>query len=162
MIAGADSDGLCLLEFADRPALPKEKEDLKRLLDADFCDASSLILEETERQVIEYFKGLRKEFDIKLKAPGSEFQRKIWVILQNIPYGATRSYKEQAIALGNLNAIRAVAKANGENRISIIIPCHRVIGSNGDLIGYGGGVWRKKKLLELEARVDGALGMFGE
>ena len=160
MIAGATVDGLCLLEFIDRPALAKEKLDLIRLLNANFIEKSTAIIDDTERQVQEYFMGARRQFEIKINAPGSEFQQKIWSILQTIPFAETRSYKDQALALGNLNAIRAVAKANGENRISIVIPCHRVIGSNGDLIGYGGGIWRKKKLLELEARTAGAFEMF--
>jgi len=85
-----------------------------------------------------------------LHTPGTDFQKSVWKILQEIPYGETRSYKQQAIALGNPKAIRAVASANGHNRISIIIPCHRVIGSDGSLTGYGGGLHRKKWLLDFE------------
>ncbi|MCX6153666.1 MAG: methylated-DNA--[protein]-cysteine S-methyltransferase [Candidatus Kapabacteria bacterium] len=153
MIAGGNDDGLCLLEFQDRPALPKELNDLKRILNAEIINDSHPILEQTGQQIEEYFKRERKDFNIKLNAPGTDFQKRIWEILQEIPYGTTRSYKDQAIRYGNNLAIRAVAKANGDNRISIIIPCHRIIGSDGKLIGYGGGMWRKQKLLEHEAQV---------
>ncbi len=85
-----------------------------------------------------------------LDTPGTDFQQSVWKILQNITYGETRSYKQQAIALNNPKAIRAVASANGHNRVSIVIPCHRVIGSNGSLVGYGGGLHRKRWLLDFE------------
>lgn len=98
----------------------------------------------------EYFEGKRTDFDIPLDLIGSEFQIGVWEQLLRIPYGKTRSYKEQAEALGKPLAIRAVANANGLNKISILIPCHRVIGSDGSLTGYGGGLWRKEKLLQLE------------
>ncbi len=92
------------------------------------------------------------DFDVPLQLPGTDFQVKVWEELMKIPFGSTRSYKEQAIALNNPKAVRAVARANGDNRIAIIIPCHRVIGSDGKLVGYGGGVWRKQYLLNLEKR----------
>ena len=100
----------------------------------------------------EYFDGKRKEFDLPLRAEGTEFQKKAWNALLSIPYGQTRTYKEQAEAVGNIKACRAVGAANGKNPISIIIPCHRVIGSNKSLTGYGGGLDIKKALLELESR----------
>ena len=99
----------------------------------------------------EYFDGNREVFDLPLKAEGTEFQKKAWTALLSIPYGETRTYKEQAEAIGNPKACRAVGAANGKNPISIIIPCHRVIGSNKSLIGYGGGLDIKKALLELES-----------
>ena len=102
------------------------------------------------QQLDEYFEGKRKEFSIPLVTPGSTFQQSVWKELQNIPYGITRSYKQQALALKKPEAVRAVANANGTNRIAIIIPCHRVIGADGNLTGYGGGLWRKKWLLDLE------------
>lgn len=101
-------------------------------------------------QLEEYFKGIRKDFSLKLSPNGTDFQNSVWEELKRIPFGKTRSYMEQTKALGNLKAIRAVASANGKNPISIIIPCHRVIGSDGSLTGYGGGLWRKKWLLEHE------------
>ena len=102
-------------------------------------------------QLQEYFSGIRKDFNIKLHPKGTDFQRSVWEELKRIPYGKTRSYMEQTKSLGNLKAIRAVASANGKNPISIIIPCHRVIGSDGSLTGYAGGIWRKKWLLEHES-----------
>ncbi|WGU68998.1 methylated-DNA--[protein]-cysteine S-methyltransferase [Capnocytophaga canimorsus] len=106
-----------------------------------------------ETEIENYFKGELKEFSIPLDLTGTPFQQKVWRILQQIPYGKTISYKEQAQKYRDNKAIRAIASANGKNKISIIIPCHRVIGSNGNLIGYAGGIWRKKKLLELEQNI---------
>ena len=102
-------------------------------------------------QLDEYFSGSRKEFDLPVKLTGTEFQKKAWVTLLDIPYGETRTYKEQAQAVGNIKACRAVGAANGKNPISIIFPCHRVIGANKKLTGYGGGIFIKKALLELES-----------
>lgn len=160
MIAGATDDGLCLLEFNDRPALPKELHDLKLLLHTEIVEEEHGIINLTKIQIDEYFQGKRKEFSIKLNTPGTEFQNKVWSILREIPFGKTRTYKDQAVLLGNPASIRAVGKANGDNRISIIIPCHRVIGTNGDLIGYGGGLWRKHHLLEFEAKVNNNISLF--
>lgn len=101
-------------------------------------------------QLEAYFKGTRTDFDLKLNPKGTPFQRKVWESLQQIPYNTTKSYLEQAIALGDVKAIRAVAAANGKNPIWIVIPCHRVIGSNGALTGYAGEIWRKKWLLAHE------------
>jgi methylated-DNA-[protein]-cysteine S-methyltransferase len=100
----------------------------------------------------EYFSGKRKEFDLPVKLTGTEFQKKAWAALLDIPYGQTRTYKQQAEAVGNVKACRAVGAANGKNPISIIFPCHRVIGANNKLTGYGGGIEIKKALLELERR----------
>ena len=105
---------------------------------------------ETVRMLREYFDGKRKSFDLPLRPSGTEFQIKAWNALLSIPYGQTRSYKEQAEAIGNPKACRAVGNANGKNPISIIIPCHRVIGSNGSLVGFGGGLDVKRMLLDLE------------
>jgi len=101
-------------------------------------------------QLEEYFKGTREEFNLKLNRGGTVFQNSVWDELEKIPFGKTRTYMEQTKCLGDIKAIRAVASANGKNPISIIIPCHRVIGSNGSLTGYAGGIWRKKWLLEHE------------
>lgn len=102
------------------------------------------------RQLKEYFEGKRKEFNVPIEAKGTEFQNKVWKALLDIPYGETRSYKDIAIAIGNEKACRAIGMANNKNPISIIIPCHRVVGSNGKLIGYGGGLDKKEKLLNIE------------
>jgi AraC family transcriptional regulator, regulatory protein of adaptative response / methylated-DNA-[protein]-cysteine methyltransferase len=113
-------------------------------LNAELVPGKSKYFNQLNNELKEYFEGKSRVFTVPLVIPGSEFQQKVWSVLKEIPYGKTRSYKEQAIAMGNLKAIRAVAKANGDNRIAIIIPCHRVIGSTGELVGYSGGVWRKK------------------
>lgn len=110
------------------------------------------ILTKVINQLDEYFAGRRSEFELPLAAKGTEFQQQVWHALCNIPYGQTWSYQDLADAIGNPKAVRAVGLANGKNPISIIIPCHRVIGKNGKLTGYAGGVERKAKLLELEQR----------
>lgn len=106
------------------------------------------------QQLDEYFLGKRKEFDFAFSQEGSEFQQKVWRELINIPYGNFISYLELSRRIGNSKAIRAVGSANGKNNMVIVVPCHRVIGSNGDLIGYGGGLWRKKWLLEHENKYE--------
>jgi len=107
-------------------------------------------LQDCVKQLDEYFKGKRTDFNLKLNPQGTEFQQKVWNELLNVPYGKTSTYLEQTKKLGDVKAIRAVASANGKNPIWIIIPCHRIIGSNGSLTGYAGGIWRKKWLLEHE------------
>lgn len=150
MLIGTTDDALCLLEFIDRRMLETQLQRLQKYFNCTFVPGSNEITEQTAGEIEEYFDGDRKEFTVPLNIPGSDFQQSVWKQLTEIPYGKTRSYKEQAIAIGNLKAIRAVATANGDNRIAIIIPCHRVIGSDGSLTGYGGGLWRKKYLLNLE------------
>jgi AraC family transcriptional regulator of adaptative response/methylated-DNA-[protein]-cysteine methyltransferase len=150
MIAGAFEEGVCLLEFTDRRMLETEFEQLSQRLKASFTMGSNEHLEMLHLQLDEYFAGKRKKFAVSLHAPGTEFQRAVWAELQNIPFGTTRSYKQQALVLKKPEAVRAVARANGMNRIAIVIPCHRVIGDDGSLTGYGGGLWRKQWLLEFE------------
>ena len=108
------------------------------------------ILQDCVQQLTEYFNGSRSTFDLKLNPQGTDFQKKVWKELLNVPFGKTRTYLEQTKKLGDVKAIRAVASANGKNPIWIIIPCHRIIGSDGSLTGYAGGIWRKKWLLEHE------------
>jgi methylated-DNA-[protein]-cysteine S-methyltransferase len=110
-----------------------------------------LVLQDTVTQLAEYFEGSRVDFDLKLNPKGTDFQQKVWNGLLGIPFGKTRSYLEQSKILGDAKAIRAVASANGKNPLWIVVPCHRVIGSNGALTGYAGGLWRKKWLLEHES-----------
>jgi len=110
-------------------------------------------LQECVRQLEEYFQGQRRAFSLKLLPRGTEFQQRVWAQLLKVPYGSTASYRDIALALGDADAVRAVGSANGKNPISIIIPCHRIIGSDGKLIGYGGGVWRKEWLLRHERGV---------
>jgi methylated-DNA-[protein]-cysteine S-methyltransferase len=109
------------------------------------------ILNETEKQLIEYFAGQRSQFNLPLDFQGTAFQKSVWSALLNIPFGETRTYKDIAEAIGNVKAVRAVGAANGKNPISIIAPCHRVIGTNGKLIGFAGGLDKKKILLKLES-----------
>ena len=150
MFACASKEGLCLLEFTDRRMLESEFKDLRKRLNAIILPGDNPHLKQVQVEIQEYFNGNRKGFSVPLHTPGTEFQNTVWKGLNKIPYGNTRSYKEQAVALGKTNATRAVASANGQNRIAIIIPCHRVIGSDGKLVGYGGGLHRKKWLLDLE------------
>lgn len=120
----------------------------------DVMLAETKLIKETCKQLQEYFEGKRKAFNLPLAPKGTPFQLKVWNALQNIPYGETRSYKDIAIAAGNFQASRAVGMANNRNPISIIIPCHRVIGSNGKLVGYGGGLHIKEYLLDLEKQTS--------
>lgn len=150
MFIGANENGLCLLEFTDRRMLETEFRDLQYRLNAVILHGENDITKQTKRELTEYFDGKRTEFSIPLNAPGTDFQQTVWEGLQHIPFGETRSYQQQAEFLNNPKAVRAVASANGMNRISIVIPCHRVIGKDGSLTGYGGGLERKKWLLEFE------------
>ena len=151
MLAGATDAGICLLEFVDRRMLETQLSRLSKLLNAECVPGFCKHFDRLNDQLVEYFSGKRREFDVPLLLPGTPFQQRVWAGLRTIPYGATRSYKEQAETIGLPNAVRAVAKANGDNRIAIIIPCHRVIGANGELVGYGGGLWRKRYLLNHES-----------
>ena len=150
MLAGATDSGLCLLEFTDRKMLETELKILTDHLNSVFFPGSNTIIEQTADELNSYFEGTLEKFRVPLLLQGTDFQKTAWNQLRTIPYGQTRSYQEQAMAIGNEKALRAVARANGENRIAIIIPCHRVIGKNGKLTGYSGGLWRKKFLLSLE------------
>jgi AraC family transcriptional regulator, regulatory protein of adaptative response / methylated-DNA-[protein]-cysteine methyltransferase len=155
LLAGATDDGICLLEFNDRKRASRECRDLEKLLNQHLTEGENTHLKELRKQLEEYFKGTRKEFGVELVIPGSEFQQEVWNELLKIPYGKTRSYQEQANILNKPGSVRAVANANGTNRISIVIPCHRVIGSDGRLTGYGGGLTRKKWLLDHERKHSG-------
>jgi AraC family transcriptional regulator of adaptative response/methylated-DNA-[protein]-cysteine methyltransferase len=155
MIAGAAEEGICLLEFNDRDILNSELRNLKKFFKSEISEGKNAQIENLRIQLDEYFAGTRKEFDLNLVTPGTEFQQSVWKELLLIPYGTTRSYQEQAMALGKSGSVRAVANANGMNRIAIIIPCHRVIGSDGSLTGYGGGLKRKKWLLDHEKKHSG-------
>ncbi len=150
MFACATQKGICLLDFTDRRMLESEFKDLCKRLDGVILPGDNRYLEQVQLELSEYFAGKRKKFEVPLDTPGTDFRQAVWKILCDIPFGETRSYKDQAIALGNPKAVRAVASANGHNRVSIIIPCHRVIGSDGSLVGYGGGLQRKKWLLDME------------
>jgi AraC family transcriptional regulator, regulatory protein of adaptative response / methylated-DNA-[protein]-cysteine methyltransferase len=152
MFVCATANGVCLIEFVNRRMLETELRDLQRLLRARVVHGETPHTRQAVRELDEYFRGERRVFDVTLDTPGSSFQRSVWQALQAIPFGHTSSYSEQARALGRPDAVRAVAAANGQNRVSIIVPCHRVIGRDGSLVGYGGGLARKQWLLEHEAR----------
>ena len=168
LVAVASDDHLVMLEFADSEEL---EEKIAKLTKSHFViltkegsapekivqiprtsewQKKSKILKQTEQELSEYFEWQRKHFDIPLRVDGTDFQRDAWKWLQAIPYGETRSYGEQARMIGRAAAVRAIGGANHNNRIVIIIPCHRVIGASGKLVGYGGGMERKVWLLEHE------------
>ena len=132
--------------------LETEFKELSKYLDAVILPGDNKYFGVLKKEINEYFEGKRKSFTVPLDAPGTEFQKGVWEELKKIPYGQTISYKTQAERLKNPKGVRAVANANGHNRISIIIPCHRVIGEDGTLTGYGGGLWRKKWLLDFEKK----------
>jgi AraC family transcriptional regulator of adaptative response/methylated-DNA-[protein]-cysteine methyltransferase len=152
MVAGIHGKRLCLLEFADRRALESEIKDLEKRFATTAHPGRSPVHEELQQQLSTYFQGKLRAFKLDLEYPGSEFQQAVWASLLAIPYGQTRSYGEQAAAISRTKAVRAVARANGQNRLAIVIPCHRVIGADGSLTGYAGGLDRKRFLLDLEAR----------
>lgn len=153
MIACAIHEGICLLEFTDRKNIEKQLKSLSKTLNAEIIEEEHPHFKQLEEELKEYFEGKREKFEIPLFITGTEFQEKVWQLLREIPMGETRTYKQQSEFLGNPKAIRAVGTANGINKIAILIPCHRVIGSNGELVGYAGGIWRKQKLLELEKAI---------
>ncbi len=150
MFACATRMGVCLLEFTNRRMLESEFKDLQKRLNAVILPGKNPHLLHVQKEISEYFEGTRKNFTVSLHTPGTEFQQNVWNVLKQVPYAETRSYKQLATALGNPNASRAVATANGYNKIAIIIPCHRIIGENGDMTGYGGGIPRKKWLIDFE------------
>ena len=148
MLAAAEARGVVLLEFLDRPALIKELEELRDLHGYLAAPGENAAIAALRPQLEAYFAGQRTHFDVPLHLPGSPFEQSVWKALQDIPPGETRSYGELAAALGQPGAARAVGTANGGNRVAILVPCHRVIGHDGRLTGYGGGLRRKQKLLE--------------
>lgn len=150
MVAGATDAGVTLLEFTDRRMLEAQFEAVRRRFKRPLVPAPHEHLEALKTELDGYFAGTVQNFSVPVVAPGSQFEERVWGELLKIPYGETRSYEDIAVSLGNRNAVRAVGRANGLNRIAIVIPCHRVVNKNGDLGGYGGGLWRKRRLLHLE------------
>jgi len=153
MLAISSRDALFLLEFIDRPALPNEIEKLKQLTASEIIFGRTPLIDQVEQELAAYFAGEKHTFTTPLAEFGSVFTRKVWDALRAIPVGELRSYSSLAADIGQATASRAVARANGANQISILIPCHRVIGADGSLTGYGGGLWRKRWLIEHERRV---------
>lgn len=150
LILGAFQGELCLADWRYRKMREKIDTRIKAELKADFIEGSDPVLEKATRQLDEYFEGSRQSFDLPLRLCGSAFQKKVWMQLLEIPFGQTESYLDLSRKTGDEKAIRAVASANGANAISIIVPCHRVVGSDGSLTGYAGGLNAKLKLLQLE------------
>ena len=150
LLLGSYKGKLCLVDFKYRRMRTSIDNRIQKGLKAEYVEQSSEVIEETVKEMKEYFAGERKDFDIPLLMVGTDFQKSVWEGLIQVPYGTTASYLELSRNIGNEKAVRAVASANGANAISIMIPCHRIIGSNGDLVGYAGGLPVKKQLLELE------------
>ena len=151
LLLGSFNGQLCLCDWQCRRMRTSIDKRIKTALKATYVEQPCTLLDETVRQLNEYFNQQRKQFDLPLLMLGTDFQHAVWNALLTIPYGSTRSYLELANNISNSKAVRAVANANGANAMSIIIPCHRVIGGNGQLTGYAGGLLAKKKLLALEA-----------
>ena len=158
MLAVAGDDGLCLLEFVDRRAIERQIEVLRRRMNAAIVPGDNAHLDMIEQELSRYFDGTLQRFRVPIVAPGTPFQERVWRRLQKIPYGKTLSYAQLAADIDRPGAQRAVGRANGDNRLAIIIPCHRVVRSDGTLCGYGGGLWRKKWLLRHEERAESAAG----
>ena len=150
MFCAATQKGICILSFYGKSDIKKQLEKVKKFFNAEAIPAHNKHFDCLEKELAEYFEGKRKEFTVPLQLVGTAFQQDVWKILMKIPYGETISYKDQAQLLKNPKAIRAVGTANGKNMIAIIIPCHRIINTNGKLGGYAGGLENKKTLLQLE------------
>ena len=154
MVAVADDNHLRLLEFVDRRGLEKEIERLRKRLKAEVVPGRASPISNVKQELADYFAGVSLHFETPIAPIGSAFQNRVWDELLRIGPGQTRSYSEIASAVGKPTAIRAVAQANGANTLAILVPCHRVLGADGSLTGYGGGIWRKQWLLDHEARFD--------
>ncbi|MCB9892012.1 MAG: bifunctional transcriptional activator/DNA repair protein Ada [Planctomycetes bacterium] len=142
--------GIVMCEFLDRRALETELDEIRKHYRTSIVPGSHELLDQLRSELEQYHAGTRQQFDVPLAPVATPFEAEVWTELQAIPYAETRSYADLARAIGKAGASRAVGRANGRNRIAILIPCHRVIGSDGKLTGYGGGLWRKQRLLELE------------
>ena len=152
MVAGATENGICFLEWEDRGGIERilKRVTKKYRLDEVQVEQNKFIIQ-LQKELSAYFDGTLTQFKVALDIKGTAFEKQVWKQLLTIPSGETKTYGQIADALDNTKAIRAVGRANGMNYISIVIPCHRVIGADGSLTGYGGKLWRKKKLLELES-----------
>jgi AraC family transcriptional regulator of adaptative response/methylated-DNA-[protein]-cysteine methyltransferase len=151
MIAVACPHRLHLLEFADRKALPRELARLQKAQPGGIGFGRTVIAQQAAEELRQYFDGQLAEFRTPCAFHGTAFERDVWHLLQTIPAGQTRSYSQIAQELGRPSAVRAVARANGANQLAILVPCHRVLSADGSLTGYGGGLWRKQRLIEIEA-----------
>lgn len=162
LILGTYQEELCLCDWRYRKMRNEIDKRIQKGLESEYYEEETLLIQETKKQLNEYFKAKRKSFEIPILFVGTDFQKSVWNELIKIPYGKTSSYLELSKKLGDAKAIRAVASANGANAISIIIPCHRIIGSDGKMVGYAGGLQVKKKLLQLEGaiQIQGQLNLF--
>lgn len=154
LILGDYKEKLCLADWRYRKMRGAIDKRVQSGLNANYFIGKSQLLEETERQLNEYFKKERKKFDLPLEFVGTDFQKQVWEALMKIIYGQTETYLGLSKSIGDEKAIRAVSTANGANAISIIVPCHRIIGSDNSLVGYAGGLQAKKKLLQLEGALS--------
>ena len=150
MLAAVSNDAVCQLEFADRRGLERSYAEMRRRFSLPVVPGENAVMKLLRGELKEYFRGERPEFTVPVRLRGTEFQRRVWQELQQIPYGETANYENIADRVGKPSAVRAVARANGTNRIYLLVPCHRVIAKDGTLCGYGGGKWRKHLLLQLE------------
>jgi O-6-methylguanine DNA methyltransferase len=158
LLARATDSALCGLSFCDADGLEAQLQTLREHHAATLRDGESALLNDLRGQFAEYFAGRRRDFKVPLSAAGTQFQERVWAALCEIPYGETWSYLQLAVHVGDALATRAVGYANGANPIAILIPCHRVINADGGDGGYGGGLWRKRILLDLE-RGQGSLAL---
>lgn len=152
LLAAATDDGICVLDYADGVLIDRNLAAMRRQFAAAVEPGQHECLLRLSDELTEYFDGRLTEFTVPVSPRGTPFQERVWQELRRVPHGTTISYSELAARIGQPSAVRAVASANGQNRINILIPCHRVIGKSGDLTGYGGGLWRKRLLLDCEQR----------
>ncbi|MCI0691832.1 methylated-DNA--[protein]-cysteine S-methyltransferase [candidate division KSB1 bacterium] len=152
LVIGATPKGCCLFEYQDRGGLVKIQRRITKQYKLEMARGTNAFLDQLELELDQYFQGLRQNFSVPLDVRGTPFQRAVWEQLLTIPYGKTRTYGEVARLVGKPRAVRAIGRANGDNPLAIVIPCHRVIQHDGKLKGYGGGLWRKEHLLTLESR----------
>jgi methylated-DNA-[protein]-cysteine S-methyltransferase len=152
VILGSFHGKLCLLDFREGKARETVGDRIRQVLNAELVEQDDEILRETRRRLDEYLEGQRKGFDIPVLMVGTDFQKHVWNAVMRVPYGATSTYSQIARDMGKERAARAVGNAMAANPISIIVPCHRIIGSGGELVGYGGGLSLKRRLLTLEQR----------
>lgn len=160
LLLGSFNNELCLCDWRYRRMRTAIDARIQRSLQAAYAEGVSLVLEETKAQLNAYFAGERTTFDLPLRFVGTDFQQRVWKALLTVPYGTTLSYAALTAQVAEPTAIRAVASANGANALSIIVPCHRIIGSNGEMTGYAGGVNAKQKLLRLEGAKSGESDLF--
>lgn len=154
MTACSTHDGICLLEFDERPDIKKQLKNLQNIIGGKIVPGSNNHLLNLQLQIEKYFNKTLTRFDLPFVFAGTDFQKSVWNKLIEIPFGKTETYLSLTKKLGNIKAIRAVAAANGANKMAILVPCHRVIGSDGKLVGYAGGLWRKKWLLDHESKQE--------